>query len=209
MLIPRLPFGSNLDEFHLLGTAVSIGWETTSVSFAELDPERDMIVLPGSKHVAADLGWMRRQGIADAVIDAIDRGVRCIGICGGAMMLGQSIQDPYGIEGAAASEVAGLGVLDHDTVMKPIKTTTMSEVEIFGQRYSGYEIRYGHLDPVIENGSVTATTVHGLFEHPEFIAQLFGVRVEPVLDRTFEQLADVIDQHLDTSWLMSLTQQSR
>jgi len=204
VLIPRLPFGSNLDEFHLLGTAVSIGWETSSGSFAELDVERDMIVLPGSKHVFADLEWMRRLGIADAVVAAIGRGVRCIGVCGGAMMLGQSVQDPHGVESNTPTTVPGLGVMGHVTVMSRTKTTTLSEVEVLGQRYSGYEIRYGDLDPVLQDGRVIATAVHGLFEHPEFIEQLFGIAVTPVLEQTFDHLADTIETNLDTGWLRSL-----
>lgn len=203
--IPRLPYGSNLDEFHLLGTVASISWAASRSPFVDLDPDRDLIVLPGSKHVVADLDWMRGHGIADAVIDAIARGVRCIGVCGGAMMLGRSIQDPHGVESAHQSEVAGLGVLQHDTVMGPLKRTTLTEVEVYGRRYSGYEIRYGELDPVMEHGRVLATTVHGLFEHPEFLEQLFGVQVEPVLEQTFELLADTIQEHLDTDWLVSLT----
>lgn len=205
VLIPRLPFGSNLDEFHLLGTAVSIGWETSPAAFAGLDAERDMIVLPGSKHVFADLDWMRSNGIADAVVAAIGRGVRCIGVCGGAMMLGQSVQDPHGVESTTPRVVSGLGVMDHVTVMELTKTTTLSEVEVLGRRYSGYEIRYGAIEPVIEDGRVIATTVHGLFEHPDFIEQLFGVVVAPALEPTLDYLGDMIEAHLDTAWLWSLT----
>ena len=49
-----------------------------------------------------------------------------------------------------------------------------------------------------------ATTVHGLFESPDFLDDLLGVRVAPVLEPTFERLADAVEQHLDTAWLRSL-----
>ncbi len=204
VVMPRFPFGSNLDEFHLLGTVAAIEWATSAGSFAGLNPDRDLIILPGSKHVFADLDWMRANGIADAITEAIAGGVRCVGVCGGAMMLGQSIADPNGVEGGAPADGPGLGVLDHQTVMGAIKTTTLSEVEAFGHTYTGYEIRYGELDPFITNGRVTATTVHGLFEHPEFIERFLGLKATPVLEPTFELLADTIEDHLDTEWLRSL-----
>ena len=206
VVIPRFPFGSNLDEFHLLATAASIRWTTSVDGFADLDPERDLIVLPGSKHVIADLDWMTHSGLSPALLDAIDRGVRCVGVCGGAMMLGAWIDDPHGVEGGSPTRRAGLGVLDIETVMSETKTTTYAEVEAFGGTYTGYEIRYGEVtgDPFVASGRVMATTVHGLFEHPEVVERLLGVEVEPVLEPTFELLADTVGRHLDTGWLRSL-----
>jgi adenosylcobyric acid synthase len=56
----------------------------------------------------------------------------------------------------------------------------------------------------VSDGRITATTVHGLFEHPEFVERMLGVEVEPVLERTFDLLADTVEQYLDTAWLRSL-----
>jgi len=204
VLLPRFPFGSNLDEFHLLATAAAIGWETSPAAFADLDADRDLIILPGSKHVFSDLDWMRTNGIAEAIVAAIARGVRCVGVCGGAMMLGQSIDDPHGVESDMPSKRPGLAVLDHETVMGATKITTRTDITVFGQTYAGYEIRYGELAPLIEDNNVLATTLHGLFEHPDFVERLLGVSVAPVLDKTFDLLADTIDKHLDTTWLRSL-----
>jgi len=205
--IPRFPFGSNLDEFHLLATAASLRWATAAAEFAELDPDRDLIVLPGSKHVVADLEWMRQRGIDVAVCRAVDRGVRCVGVCGGAMMLGASIEDPHRVEGGRHDGVAGLGLLDHRTVMSATKLTERVDVEAFGRTYAGYEIRHGEIDGgrrFVTHDGVTATTVHGLFEHPTFVRDLLGVDVEPVLESTFERIADTVEEHLDTAWLRSL-----
>jgi adenosylcobyric acid synthase len=44
---------------------------------------------------------MHREGFDTAIHAATARGVRVIGICGGAMMLGAQISDPHGVEGAA------------------------------------------------------------------------------------------------------------
>lgn len=207
VVMPRFPFGSNLDEFHLLGHAARIDWVVDGGAFDHLDPESDLIILPGSKHVAADLDWMVARGLDAAVQRAADRGVRVIGVCGGAMMLGREISDPLGVEGGAVRSIAGLGLIDATTTMQPMKRTELVEVEAFGQTFSGYEIRYGDLDGgqrLIVDGTVTATTVHGLFEHTSFINAVLGVTVEPVLERTFEQLADAVQEHLDTDLLHSL-----
>lgn len=207
VVMPRFPFGSNLDEFHLLAHAARIAWAVDPGAFDRLDPERDLIILPGSKHVAADLDWMRARHLDVAVQRAVDRGVRVVGVCGGAMMLGREVVDSLGVEGGAARGVAGLGLIDTITTMQPTKRTELVDVEAFGQTFSGYEIRYGDLGEgqrLIIEGSVMATTVHGLFEHPSFIAALLGVTIEPVLERTFEQLADAVEAHLDTDLLRSL-----
>lgn len=64
--IPRLPFGSNLDEFHMLSHAASVRWVTDAASFERAD----FVILPGSKHVVADLAWMRERGLDGAVARA-------------------------------------------------------------------------------------------------------------------------------------------
>ncbi len=207
VVLPRLPFGSNLDEFHLLSHAADVRWSAQAAPFGGLDPDRDAIILPGSKHLAADLEWMRSNGIDQAVLAAARHGVPVIGVCGGAMMLGREIADPHGVEGPAGSVIDGLGLMTYSTVMGAQKQTRAVELEAFGATYSGYEIRFGELTGGVRfriDGNVTATTVHGLFEHPDFIESVLGVRVEPVLEPTFELLADAVEEHLDTDLLWSL-----
>ncbi len=50
----------------------------------------------------------------------VRRGGRVLGLCGGYQMLGRSLADPHGIEGAPRT-VPGLGLLDVETVMTPDK----------------------------------------------------------------------------------------
>jgi adenosylcobyric acid synthase len=207
VVIPRFPYGSNLDEFHLLGTVARIEWATGPAAFEHLDSERDLIVLPGSKHVGSDLEWLRAAGIAAAVASAAQRGVRVIGVCGGAMMLSRSIEDPHGVEGGAPGSYRGLGLVDSTTTMGVTKRTVRTVVEALGSVFDGYEIRYGELaggERFVTNGRVMATTVHGLFEHSGFIERLLGVPAVPVLEPTFELLADAIEEHLDTDLLRRL-----
>ena len=83
----------------------------------------DWVVLPGSKHTAADLDWLRTQGLDRAVADHAARGGRVLGICGGLQMLGEALIDPHGIDGNAP----GLGLLPVVTVFAPDKTVRQRE----------------------------------------------------------------------------------
>ncbi|WP_395154802.1 cobyric acid synthase [Ilumatobacter sp.] len=213
--IPRLPFGSNLDEFHMLSHAASVRWATDAASFERAD----FVILPGSKHVVADLAWMRERGLDVAVARAAAAGTPVIGVCGGAMMLGMSLDDPNGAEGFARGAAEMLGLLPLRTMMADDKLTVRSSIDWEGEQHDGYEIRYGRVsggdDLVVarsalgpvgwRSGNVVATTIHGLFEDPAFVERLLGVRISPVLDDTFAQLADAVEQHLDTDLLRHLT----
>jgi adenosylcobyric acid synthase len=210
----RYPYASNLDEWHLLAHAAHLRWATTP---ADLD-RADLVVLPGSKHVAADAAWLRRQGLDRAVAGAADRGTPVVGVCGGAMLLGGEVADPSGVEGATT----GLGLLPLRSEMAARKLTRATRLafgslpppwhRLDGLEVGGYEIRNGVIDgPACEagplvwaRGSVLATTVHGLFEHPEVVEAVCGRRPPPVLDATFELLADAVDEHLDIGLLERL-----
>ena len=206
--IVRFPYGSNLDEFRLLPLAARTVWTDDST---ELD-RADWIVLPGSKHVAADLDWMRDRGLADAVVAAASSGRRVVGVCGGAMMLGRAIHDPDAVE-SARRDVPGLGLLPFSTRMAVDKLVVRTRLDVDGVRgIDGYEIRHGRLvstdtgttlDPgtPIGRGSVTATTAHGLLEDPRLVERWFGRIVTDPLPATFDLLADAVDDHLDTAAL--------
>ena len=213
--IVRYPFASNLDEFHLLAHAARLRFVTRP---AELDGAA-VVILPGSKHVAADIDWLHDRGVDRALLGAHDRGVRVLGICGGAMMLGLAIDDRAGVEGAAR----GLGLLPLDTVMVPDKLTRRTTVTLRGLPgpwqalegilATGDEIRNGRIgrsacatadERVWASGRVLATTVHGLLEDPDVLGALVGLRPAPVLERTFDLLADAVDAHLDTARLWAM-----
>ena len=75
--------------------------------------DADLVVLPGTRATVADLAWLRRTGLADAVRAHAAAGRPVLGICGGYQMLGQRIADPDRVEGGDA---AGLGLLDLEIV---------------------------------------------------------------------------------------------
>lgn len=214
--IVRGPFASNLDEWYLLPHAAHVRWAQVP---ADLDGA-DLVILPGSKHIAADASWMRERGLDVAVRRVAAAGRQVLGVCGGAMLLGHEVVDANGIEGATA----GLGLLSLRTEMAPDKTTRAVDVELpalpaawarlSGIRSRGYEIRHGEVTaqrdvevaPLVWcANNVLATTVHGLFEDPAVIAALCGTSPRPVLEDTFDALADAVDEHLDTDLIRRLT----
>src|SRR3546814_11896949 len=75
-----------------------------------------LIILPGTKATIADLEFLRAQGWDIDIAAHVRRGGHVLGICGGYQMLGRTIADPDGIEGAAAT-VSGLGYLPVETVL--------------------------------------------------------------------------------------------
>jgi adenosylcobyric acid synthase len=212
VVIVRYPYASNLDEWHLIAHAAHVRWATTAADLGDAD----LVILPGSKHVAADLQWLRDRLLDVAIRSAAAEGTRIVGVCGGAMMVGLRITDPHGVEGG---DIDGIGLLELATEMAADKLTTATHVAfsrppgvwaaLDGVTADGYEIRYGVVSgscPIVATGvwadsNVLATTVHGLFEEPTVVAAVLGRRPEPVLEQTYERLADAVEQHLDTDYL--------
>ena len=107
--------------------------------------EPDAIIIPGSKNTLADLGYLRRSGLAER-IERLVRQDRCevVGICGGFQMLGREIRDPLGLE-SPEGKAAGLGLLGTLTVMAAEKTLlgTSAVHAASGLEVVGYEIHHG------------------------------------------------------------------
>jgi len=223
---PRI---SNLDEFTPLRRVpgVSLSWAREAHRIAAAD----LLILPGSKHVAEDLAWLRNTGLAAAIAAHVRAGKPTLAICGGLQMLGKDLRDPHGVEGAAA----GLDLLPLTTVFQPRKrhrhtSYRFAELGGYWQRLSGlhfaaYEIRHGLTMPLAEDtgtdadapalrpaldehcgwqyGETLALYVHGLFESPEVMQALFGART-PTLDDTLDGLADFIEPHFTADTLLAL-----
>jgi len=102
---PRI---SNLDEFQPLKNipGVRLLWVRSPSELAGLS-DTDWIILPGSKSTAADLAWLRSQGLDAAVARHAGQGGAVLGVCGGLQMLGEALVDTHGVDGNAP----GLGLL--------------------------------------------------------------------------------------------------
>ncbi|SDT69049.1 cobyric acid synthase [Jiangella sp. DSM 45060] len=211
--IVRYPAASNLDEFALVEQVADVRWATQPW---HLDGA-GLVLLPGSKHVASDLAWLRASGLDAAVVAAARAGVRVLGVCGGLQLLGRRLEDPHGVDGSGD----GLGLLPLTTTFARDKLVRRRSLTLpalgppwaalSGLPVSGYEIRQGRtVDAsgsdavVVADGNVAAWYPHGLFEDPAVLEALFGARPERTLDATFERLADVVEAHVDTGVLRSL-----
>ena len=224
---PRI---SNLDEFQPLKNVpgVRLVWARSAADCAGAD----WIVLPGSKATAADLAWLRAQGLDQAVAAHAAQGSAVLGICGGLQMLGEALIDPHDIDGNAP----GLGLLPLVTAFeahKTVRRTTASFGELTGPwaalsgvTVSGYEIHHGqtaqHPAMVAQGdiarelipglawqnaaGNVLGCYLHGLFEDPALLRALFGVTV-PTLESVFDGLADFIQTHFEPGVLDALIHQ--
>jgi cobyric acid synthase CobQ/L-threonine-O-3-phosphate decarboxylase len=148
----------------------------------------DALILPGSKNVINDLGFLNDTGFAVAIQRLAEQGTtEIVGICGGYQLLGKRISDPHGVE-SARLDVDGLGVLDLNTELAAQKTTTSCKAIhlLSGENLHGYEIHHGisrgaAVKPLIErlDGEVLGhvatnselvwgTYLHGLFDADAF-----------------------------------------
>lgn len=145
--IVAYPRMSNHDEFQpLLGVpGVRLVWARRPADLTEAD----WVILPGSKATAADLQWMRSQGLDAAVTAHANAGKQVLGICGGLQMLGEALIDLHGVDGNAA----GLGLLPLATVFAQNKTVQRVQVHmpalrgpwsaLSGVALEVYEIHHG------------------------------------------------------------------
>lgn len=186
---PRIANATDLDPLRL-HPEVDFRW----VGPGQALPPCDLIVLPGSKAVAADLAWLRAQGHEEAIKRHLRYGGKVIGLCGGYQMLGRALHDPLGLEGAPGS-MAGLGLLDCETTLEPKKqlrqVSGILELGAHGTaQLRGYEIHMGVTKgPALarhalrlddgrvegarsEDGQILGTYCHGLFDEPAALAAL-------------------------------------
>src|SRR5260370_8082310 len=83
--VVRYPTASNLDEFKQLEQVADVRWSNRPE-----DVDRsDLVILPGPKHVAADLSWLVTAGIADAAKRRARAGRLTLGLSRGLQTLGQ------------------------------------------------------------------------------------------------------------------------
>ncbi len=224
--LPRISNHTDLDPLRL-HPQVSLRF----IGPGEAPPAADLILLPGSKSVQADMAWLRANGWETAIQRHLRYGGKLIGLCGGFQMLGQWLDDPQGIEGPAG-RVQGLGLLELTTTIGSEKTlqNVAGTLRPGGQPVSGYEIHQGvSKGPALERpalmlegrpeGAISAddqllgTYLHGLFVQPAACTALLqwaGLdRAEAhdyhaVRESAMERLADSVEQHLDTSFLQQI-----
>ncbi len=226
--VPIFPRIANFDDLDPLTQEPDVALSFVAPG-EPLPGNAELVILPGSKSTIADLAFFRAQGWDIDLAAHIRRGGHVLGLCGGYQMLGRRIADPDGIEGPPGS-VAGLGLLEIETVLTPDKITRpVTAVHLAsGESLSGYEIHLGRTigadcaRPLLEiagrqdgaaslDGKVQGTYVHGLFASDGFrrhwlagfgarSSLAYGQNVETVLDA----LADHIETHLDVDAIIAM-----
>ena len=223
VIAPVLPRISNHTDFDALRLHPQV--EFRFIGANEAIPPADLIILPGSKSVGADLAYLRAQGWEAALQTHLRYGGKVVGICGGFQMLGEAIHDPLGLEGAPGS-AAGLGWLALETTLEPEKrlARVRGRLAFDEAAVQGYEIHMGvsrgaalqHPAVQLESGPegalsqdgrIAGTYLHGLFDHPEACAAWLrwaGLReadadfdYQRLREAGLERLADAVEQHLD------------
>jgi adenosylcobyric acid synthase len=228
--VVRLPRISNATDAEALATEPGVQVRLT-VEPGEI-ADADLVVLPGSRATVSDLEWLRRTGLADAVLTHAAAGKPLLGICGGFQMLARTVDDE--VESRSGT-VPGLGLLPVDITFGARKTLARSEGVGLGAPARGYEIHHGYVSggepqPLLYHadgrpegavvGAVSGTHWHAAFESDEFRRRFLteaarqagrhgfviaaDTRFAAVRERALDILGDLVEEHLDTGALWRL-----
>ena len=224
VVLPRI---SNHTDFDALRLHEQV--DLKYVGPKQLIPVCDLIIVPGSKNVRADLEQMLASGQADSIKTHLRYGGKILGICGGYQMLGTEICDPDGVENDPGTS-AGLDLITMSTTLTPAKKLRQRQgILCMGRAVvSGYEIHCGISSgeglkaPLIQfvdgcsdgaisaDGNVIGTYLHGLFDDPAALGILLNwaglktrhtVDVDALREEQLERLADTLLEELDLSLL--------
>ena len=221
--VPRLPRIANFDDLDPLNGEAGVAVEIVEAG-RPIPVDADMVLIPGSKATLSDLAALRAEGWDIDILALHRRGGIVVGLCGGYQMLGRSVADPDGIEGAAAT-VPGLGLLEVDTVIGAAKILrpAAGRDTVHDRAITGYEMHMGDttgpgLDrpwltlaggtdgAVSADGRVMGGYVHGRFAADEFRKAFLGaLRAGDYaatshalrVEETLDALAAHLETHLD------------
>ena len=221
IVVPVYPRISNHTDFDSL--RLNPGVDLRLVGPGQPMPGAELVILPGSKNVRADLEFLKAQGWADGIVRHLRYGGRVIGICGGMQMLGHWIHDPLGVE-ADRGSTAGLGLLELETRLEADKQLRNVQGVVLGKApFAGYEIHMGTSSgralarpatmigeepegAVSADGQILGTYVHGIFDVPAACGALLqwagldaakGVDLAALREASLERLADCVEASLD------------
>jgi len=230
---PMLPRIANFDDLDPLKSEPDVQLVMVPPG-TPLPGDAALIVIPGSKATVADMAFMRQQGWDIDILAHHRRGGMVLGLCAGFQMLGRTIADPAGIEGPAGT-IAGLGLLEADTVLTTRKRLEAVHGIALGAPFQGYEMHMGRtttppnsapfarLDGGTPDGLVSAdglvmgTYCHGLLASGALRRALLtrvgvagnGEDHGQVVDAALDELARDLEQHLDIDALVSLAAEAR
>ncbi len=154
----------------------------------------DAVIIPGSKQTLKDLKIIKSSGLAKQIIDFAKIGGIIFGICGGLQILGETLEDPLGLEHSkkkqSIDEFKGLNLLPIKTIFQAEKIlSNKNAISLWPKRekISGFELHHGRSFPINSEGSnpqpfsnitglgwvsnsesnlkIAGTYLHGIFEN--------------------------------------------
>ncbi|MBQ4832814.1 cobyric acid synthase [Pseudoalteromonas sp. MMG010] len=190
-----LPHISNHTDFDALRLHENIN--LIYVRHTQAIPAVDLIILPGSKNVLADLAFLKNEQWDEQIKRHLRYGAKVLGICGGMQMLGNTLYDPLAIE-SSIKRIEGLGLIDFETTLtdKKILTKVSAALTLNNKQTpcSGYEIHAGIScgkalnNPFItflqhpqnfkndgfisDDNAIAGTYLHGLFDEAQAMMQI-------------------------------------
>ena len=225
--VPRLSRIANFDDLDPLKLEDGVTLEIIQPG-SPIPARTDLVIIPGTKATIADMKYLRQQGWDIDILAHARRGGHVLGLCGGYQMLGHSISDPDGVEGAPET-IAGLGLLDVNTTLAGDKTlTNVRGIHCPSQTaITGYEIHIGqttgpdcarpfaHINGENEGadkGNISGTYLHGCFSDDSFrraFLENLGASgtsslYENTVDQTLDGLANHLGDHLDLEQILAI-----
>ncbi|MDD2422283.1 MAG: cobyric acid synthase CobQ, partial [Heliobacteriaceae bacterium] len=130
IVVIRLPRMANFADFAAL-TAEGAAQVRYVENLGQLG-KPDLVILPGTENIRADLRWLRQAGLDRGIGQLADQGRLVWGIAGGYALLGGQIRDEAAGENPEVV-IAGLGLLDVVTVLEMGTATWPVTAEICGE----------------------------------------------------------------------------
>jgi len=191
----------------------------------------EIIILPGSKNVEADLEYLRSTGLHNLIVAAAQTQKKIVGICGGYQMLGREINDPYRTE-LEKETIQGLSILDCRTTYgeKKLVRNVSYRVDNLHIRSDevghGYEIHYGNVTTTEDHafligdefegsinrrGNVIGTNIHGILEHSAILSYITGANIKfnymENLEKNIDAFTEVFVKNTDLSGVLDYLNQ--
>lgn len=226
VVIPLLPRISNHTDFDPLALHPQISLHF--VRKGEPIPPADLVILPGSKSVRTDLAELLADNWDGYLRRHLRYGGKLLGICGGFQMLGETIDDPLGLEGIPGRS-EGFGFLALSTTLEKRKQlkNVSGYLTLDQSPVAGYEIHAGVTSgdalahPAIRlthgpdgarssDDQIIGTYVHGLFDQTQACTAWLRWAGLDTCERfdyqqhreaELDRLADSVETHLDLSLL--------
>ncbi len=229
IIVPVLPRISNHTDFDPLRLHPDIDFQFIGPD--QVIPPADLIIIPGSKSVMADLSWLRSQGWENVINRHLRYGGKVLAICGGYQMLGHYIYDPLAIE-STISNTPGFGLLDIETTLQANKhlKNISGHLVLDNTPMNGYEIHAGFTtgsgleNPVLKIGDRTDGAIspdnqimgcyaHGLFDATIACQSLLSWAGLPeakpfdyaeLREAEINRLADIMESHMDMEKILNI-----